>query len=35
MVLVYLFLAQLDSTHMHAEMQTSAQFKFVLYITND
>ena len=31
LVLVYLFLAQLDSAHM----QTSAQFKFALYITND
>ena len=34
-VLVYLFLAQLDSAHMRAQMQTSAQFKFALYITND
>ena len=34
-VLVYMFLAQLDSTHMRAQMQTSAQFKFALYITND
>ena len=29
---VYLFLAQLDSAHMRAQMVTSAQFKFALYI---
>ena len=32
-VLVYLVLAQLDSAHMRAQMQTSAQFRFVLCIT--
>ena len=31
-ILVYLFLAQLDSGHMRAQMHTSAQFQFVLYI---
>ena len=33
-VLIYLFLAQLDSAHMCAQMQTSAQFKFALYNYN-
>ena len=31
-LLIYLFLAQLDSAHMRAQMQTSAQFKFAFYV---